>query len=467
MGKFKMNPNVIGAIVFLLIVIVIIVSVSSSSEEKVETEEEEKEGGERELITVQSANVSLSGGITRDCQGSWGNWGSCSKLCGTGKKERRYRITRTKLGNGAECPHNDGDKEEKPCNNGACVACQGEWSEWGDCSQGCGGGTQSREYRITRAAGPGGPRCPHNAGEKEERTCNNDPCVACQGDWSAWSECSEECGGGNQRREYTITREAGPGGASCPHNTGDSQEQSCNNDPCVSCQGDWGEWGECSEACDGGTQRREYRITRAAGPGGESCPHNVGDSQEQSCNQQTCRDCQGTWTTIGDCSVPCGGGTKLQRYEINDEGDPGGTPCGWTDGQLGTIPCNTQVCSVNDAVDVDDFKNKFCGKDICNTDYPGWFCSSSHHIGYGNGGAYKDTFEECKESCASKYPNIPGLVAAYVPSTSTSNPKLCSCRAAECMDAPPADDPNGVNDKGGRFVSSLNGILGYAHCSSC
>ena len=59
---------------------------SSSSEEKVETEEEEKEGGEREIITVQSANVSLSGGITRDCQGSWGNWGSCSKLCGTGKK---------------------------------------------------------------------------------------------------------------------------------------------------------------------------------------------------------------------------------------------------------------------------------------------------------------------------------------------------------------------------------------------
>ena len=64
--------------------------------------------------------------------------------------------------------------------------------------------------------------------------------------------------------------------------------------------------------------------------------------------------------------------------------------------------CNTQVCYVNDAVDVDDFKNKFCGKDICNTDYPGWFCSSSRHIGYGNGGAYKDTFEECKESCASK-----------------------------------------------------------------
>ena len=163
-----MNPIVIGAIVFLVVSIVVIVSYNDSSEETVR--EEGEEGGGEKIITVQSENVSLSGGITRDCQGSWGNWGSCSKLCGTGKKERRYRITRTKLGNGAECPHNDGDKEEKSCNNGACVACQGEWSEWGDCSVACGGGTQSREYRITRTAGPGGPRCPHNADDKEERT---------------------------------------------------------------------------------------------------------------------------------------------------------------------------------------------------------------------------------------------------------------------------------------------------------
>ena len=123
-----MDPTVIGLIVFLVVSIIVIVSYSPSSEETVKKEEEEEKGSEKKIITIQSQNVSLSGGITRDCQGSWGDWGSCSKLCGTGKKERRYRITRTKLGNGAECPHNAGDKEEKPCNNGACVSCQGEWS---------------------------------------------------------------------------------------------------------------------------------------------------------------------------------------------------------------------------------------------------------------------------------------------------------------------------------------------------
>ena len=292
-----MDPTVIGLIVFLVVSIIVIVSYSPSSEETVKKEEEEEKGSEKKIITIQSQNVSLSGGITRDCQGSWGDWGSCSKLCGTGKKERRYRITRTKLGNGAECPHNAGDKEEKPCNKGNCVSCHG--------------------------------------------------------DWCRWCECSEECGVGTQSREYTITRQAGPGGPRCPHNTGDTQQQPCNIDPCVSCQGGWSAWGGCSEECGGGTQSREYRITRQAGAGGADCPHNADDLQEQPCNIQECRACQGRWVTVGlddnryqGCSRACGGGTKTERYEITDEGGPGGTPCEAEDGEeRHGQPCNTQECA--------------------------------------------------------------------------------------------------------------------------
>ena len=88
--------------------------------------------------------------ITRDCQGEWGDWGDCSALCGGGIQRKTYTVSRTKLGNGSECPNSDGETEERACNTDACVSCQGEWSDWGDCSAQCGGGVQRKTYTVTR-----------------------------------------------------------------------------------------------------------------------------------------------------------------------------------------------------------------------------------------------------------------------------------------------------------------------------
>ena len=178
-------------------------------------------------------------------------------------------------------------------------------------------------------------------------------------------------------------------------------------------------------------------------------------------------DCSGEWGEWDECSLECGGGTQQREYKITKEAKNGGESCANEDGETEERECNIQECNVYDAVDVDDFKNKFCGTEICNTDYgPGWGCQSTYQLGYGNGGAYKDTLEECKEGCASKYPDTLGLVADYNPPTSSSNPKLCTCRTAECMDAPPADDPTGEFNRDGRWMIG-DGFLGYAHCSSC
>ena len=72
---------------------------------------------------------------------------------------------------------------------------------------------RSREVIVGSECG--GIPCSETLEEVEE--CNTEVCVIdCQlGEWSGWSECSEECGGGRQERERTVVREAENGGESC------------------------------------------------------------------------------------------------------------------------------------------------------------------------------------------------------------------------------------------------------------
>ena len=48
--------------------------------------------------------------------------------------------------------------------------------------------------------------------------------------------CNRQCGGGVQEKTYTVTREAGPGGESCDHATGDTASRGCNTEACVNPQ---------------------------------------------------------------------------------------------------------------------------------------------------------------------------------------------------------------------------------------
>merc|ERR1719194_369831 len=131
-----------------------------------------------------------------------------------------------------------------------------EWQE-GECSAECAGGTRALTRTIVVEPN-GGADCPPLV---EMESCNAQACpIDCvMGDWSGWSACSKDCGGGVMTRSRNIEVEPDFGGKECGATT---DTQMCNVDACnVPCElADWGEWSECSKACNGGILVRRKDI---------------------------------------------------------------------------------------------------------------------------------------------------------------------------------------------------------------
>jgi len=122
------------------------------------------------------------------------------------------------------------------------------------------------------------------------KNCNEQMCpIDCKlSDWSGYSSCSAECGGGVRERQRTVEVEPKYDGEEC----GDvSQVESCNPQSCDSdcVLGDWTAWTNCSKSCNGGLSRR-YRLVTEPQQGGGSCPKKVSPQrlQKQRCNTDPC-----------------------------------------------------------------------------------------------------------------------------------------------------------------------------------
>ncbi len=113
-----------------------------------------------------------------------------------------------------------------------------DWSDWSSCSRSCSGGLQTRS-RTYNPAMNGGIDLSNEEKVKllENRMCNPEPCSVdgYMSEWSNWSTCSKECGGGTQTRSRTYTP-AQYGGADLSldkYENSVSEIRSCNLAPCA------------------------------------------------------------------------------------------------------------------------------------------------------------------------------------------------------------------------------------------
>jgi hypothetical protein len=278
----------------------------------------------------------------------WSDWDECTANCGAGL-QRRTRLIIQPLHDGEACPEDLLNADHRICNTQACpVDCEvGDWSPWTDCTQTCDGGQHKRMREVYQPPNHVGEPCPPT---EELDFCNIVACpkptpvptpepVDCLvGEWLPWGPCDEVCGGGEQKRNRSLT-EPLHHGAACPNGT---DYRTCNTNPCpVDCGvHDWTEWSLCTVSCGGGSHTRT-RALDAAQHGGEECPSS---EETRDCNMQCCPvDCVVTdWADWSECGVSCGGGDKIRFRGVETFDSCGGAACPEESHQVEA--CNMEAC---------------------------------------------------------------------------------------------------------------------------
>ncbi|KAI8499491.1 Spondin-2 [Branchiostoma belcheri] len=229
--------------------------------------------------------------------------------------------------------------------------------------------------------------------------------------WSGFSRCTRQCGGGIKARSRYVTQKPLNGGKTCPEL---AEIVRCNEDPCDAPKTDknndlskpkepvktveevkqkpevvaldcevskWSAFSKCSSRCGGGSMVRSRNITQKPSNGGKPCPQL---SEKKQCNVEPCpvtkeipdnglskpetpaktmekeqdepevvaTDCKvSDWSGFSKCNRRCGGGVMVRSRTVTQKPSNGGKPCPQLHERK---ECNVEPCPVTETINTND-----------------------------------------------------------------------------------------------------------------
>jgi len=222
----------------------------------------------------------------------YGAWSKCwnGKTCGPGGQWRSRGYKQIAMWGGNPCTGSS--SERRSCIVGAHCPIDCKWTSWsgwwpGGCPH-CGGGRLTRT-RVAHGPYHGGKECSDRHITTAYISCDyTPPCpINCQlTSWTSWTHCSTTCGMGMQQRSRDKVHESYYGGHNCPGTYLETKDcvliPNCPIDCAV---GQWSAWSECSKECGLGSRGRYREKLVPDQFAGAKCPHLT---EKLGCNPDAC-----------------------------------------------------------------------------------------------------------------------------------------------------------------------------------